>query len=338
MTIVEVRGRGGQLLERVRHGGARIRVGRAFDNDVVLEDPHVSPHHLTLDCVEGGWRFEDLDSLNGVRRQGRRVRQGVLRSGETLRLGNVTLRVYAEDHAVAPAVRLGDVETRLAALGRLPIWLGLLVAYLVTSAVDLLWSTIQPFEPWSAVGSLSLEVLLFGVVAGFWAGIGRVLRHQGQFFSHLSLWLGVMLASQAATFAAQGVAYNLGSRTLEEALDTLLSVALLAFAVWGSLTLATQASARRRVAGAAGVAAAVVAIAWSDTLQFDGELSSAPEYYGRVAGPRMLVARPVPEAELARALPALFDRADAARQEALAEKEEARGRQTDAEPATAEGE
>jgi hypothetical protein len=299
-------------------------VGRAFDNDVVLEDPHVSAHHLTLDRVEDGWRFEDLDSLNGVRHEGRSVRQGLMRSGGRLRLGHTSLRVYAEDHAVAPALRLGDAESRLASLGRLPIWGGVLVAYLVASAVDLVWSSTEPFEPLSAVGPLSLEVLLFVVVAAVWALVGRVLRHHGQFFAHGSLWMGMALAEEAATFGAQWVAYNLGSQTLEQALDMLLSTGLLAFTVWGSLTLATQASARRRVLGAVGVAVAVTGFAWSDALQLDQAFSSGPEYYGRIGGPHLRVARPVPESELVRALPDLFDRVDAEGEEARAEQESAR--------------
>ena len=48
MTVVEVRGRGGQLLERFRSGKCEIHIGRAFDNDIIVEDRYIYPHHLRI--------------------------------------------------------------------------------------------------------------------------------------------------------------------------------------------------------------------------------------------------------------------------------------------------
>ena len=110
---------------------------------------------------------------------------------------------------------------------------------------------------------------------------------------------------------AQGVAYNANSQLLEETLETGLSVAVLAFAVWGSLTLATNLRSQRRIYGALGVGFAISALSVAGELQFDREFSSRPDYYGRVEGPSLLWVRPAAEGRLLDELPALFDRADA---------------------------
>jgi hypothetical protein len=59
-----------------------LRVGRALDNDLVLSDPHVAPHHATVTLEDdGSLRLSVGDSRNGVRiEQGRG--QQLLRAGE----------------------------------------------------------------------------------------------------------------------------------------------------------------------------------------------------------------------------------------------------------------
>ena len=43
-----------------------LRIGRALDNDLVLADPHVAPHHLQVAVAEGGVRLVVGDTRNGV--------------------------------------------------------------------------------------------------------------------------------------------------------------------------------------------------------------------------------------------------------------------------------
>ena len=49
-----------------------ITIGRAYDNDVVVDDPHVAAHHLRITRDENGTLLaEDLGSLNGLLRRSR---------------------------------------------------------------------------------------------------------------------------------------------------------------------------------------------------------------------------------------------------------------------------
>ena len=43
-----------------------VTIGRAFDCDVVLHDPHVAPHHATLQMADEGLMLTVGDSVNGV--------------------------------------------------------------------------------------------------------------------------------------------------------------------------------------------------------------------------------------------------------------------------------
>lgn len=44
----------------------KIRIGKAGDNDLVVDDPHVSRHHACLTKEHGCWVLEDLGSTNGT--------------------------------------------------------------------------------------------------------------------------------------------------------------------------------------------------------------------------------------------------------------------------------
>lgn len=76
------------LLDK-RHG---IEVGRDADCALLLTDASVSRRHARLAFVEGELRVEDLGSRNGTRINGKDVREGPLRPGDRLEVGNVLLR------------------------------------------------------------------------------------------------------------------------------------------------------------------------------------------------------------------------------------------------------
>lgn len=70
------------------------RLGRAPDNDIVVDDTRVSRYHLSFHPEAGHWRFSELGSKNGTRLDGRPVTDGVLNDGAWLSLGGVP--VYCE--------------------------------------------------------------------------------------------------------------------------------------------------------------------------------------------------------------------------------------------------
>ena len=50
-----------------------VRLGRAADNDIIIDCPSVSSHHCEMRRVEGGYTLQDLDSTNGIKADGTRM-------------------------------------------------------------------------------------------------------------------------------------------------------------------------------------------------------------------------------------------------------------------------
>jgi Mg-chelatase subunit ChlD len=65
------------------------RLGRAADNDVVLQDPQVSRHHAVVSLSGSQWTIADLGSANGTRVNGVRIDQPrPLQPGDVIVLGS----------------------------------------------------------------------------------------------------------------------------------------------------------------------------------------------------------------------------------------------------------
>jgi len=67
-------------------------LGRSRRSDIVLTDPNVSRQHVEVRREGGEFVVRDLDSTNGLRVNGRVVKQATLRAGDRVELGTTELR------------------------------------------------------------------------------------------------------------------------------------------------------------------------------------------------------------------------------------------------------
>jgi hypothetical protein len=72
-------------------GGALISIGRADDNDVIIDDPEVSRHHGQLKLQHGSFAFADMGSRNGSTVNGQAVTEVALSSGDLITMGSTEI-------------------------------------------------------------------------------------------------------------------------------------------------------------------------------------------------------------------------------------------------------
>jgi hypothetical protein len=77
-----------------------VSIGRALDNDIILEDRQVSRHHVRLRQRYGRYILQDLGSSGGTTVNGFPVQEIVLRPGDVVSLSGVDL-IYAETEPLA---------------------------------------------------------------------------------------------------------------------------------------------------------------------------------------------------------------------------------------------
>ena len=72
-------------------GGPLISIGRASDNDVIVDDGLVSRHHCQLKLQHGAYGFADLGSRNGSFVNGHQVNEIALGPGDVIRIGTTEI-------------------------------------------------------------------------------------------------------------------------------------------------------------------------------------------------------------------------------------------------------
>ena len=79
----------------------RTTNGRLDDNTLQIADPSVSSHHCEVQLHGSEILIRDLNSTNGSFINGEKITEKVLKPGQTLRLGQVELKLEAEGAAAA---------------------------------------------------------------------------------------------------------------------------------------------------------------------------------------------------------------------------------------------
>ncbi|MEQ1857185.1 MAG: FHA domain-containing protein, partial [Longimicrobiales bacterium] len=159
--IVEVRDLRGRLVTRHPVVGSQIRVGRAFDNDVILDDPHADAHHAVLDLNLAGRsvRVSDLGSLNGTR-LGRRpatAEGDEWPFGAPIEIGRTTITFFAADTPVPQATPLqSKLVRRVSASPARSLALSAAVALYVMVTT---WFTDYQENGWVSWGGAALGIL-----------------------------------------------------------------------------------------------------------------------------------------------------------------------------------
>lgn len=214
LIIIERLGRHGELQERQRQRLARgqsLRIGRGWDCEIHLDDPHVALHHADLVCSDDGeLRVVDAGSLNGIveATSGQRAQSIEIGAGCELRLGHSRLRLIDGRQPQA-------AERRLPAAGAQVGWasaMGWLVASLGLSLL-LDWL--------GQVGEIRSSALLISLLAGAivllawtfgWALVTRLFSGEMRFLRHLRVVaIGTLLASAlmlAVQYLSYGFAYE----------------------------------------------------------------------------------------------------------------------------------
>jgi hypothetical protein len=88
--------RGGKILARVTLG-QRTLIGRSEHNDVCLPSPYLSRHHAVIVGTPEGYYVVDLNSVNGVLLNGRRIERTVLCDEDVLGMGPFRLKVQVPE-------------------------------------------------------------------------------------------------------------------------------------------------------------------------------------------------------------------------------------------------
>lgn len=286
VIVAEVLDRRGHVRSRVRIDRFPFRIGRAYTNDLILDDPHVSPEHVRIELDSAGDVVaRDLESTNGLHHlePPARVDAVKLTGGGVVRIGETVLRFRTPDHRVEPAVavrRPGEVGphwTHSHVTGVLA-----LLALVATSIASSVRESYSELEPNGLAGSALALVLAVLVWSSAWSLAGRLLRQQALFAAHWVATSLFALADAASDAVFRHVRFLFASIEGVEAVELFVELALFTALLAFQLKLATGLARTSRALAASGVAALVTVTTTIWNSQGGEEWISAIPFWSRL--------------------------------------------------------
>lgn len=279
LEILDARG---QPRARVRVDAFPATLGRAYDADVILDDPFVDPRHARLrPDGNGAFTVEDLGSVNGLFPGGGGARQRLLdvRPGDTFRIGRTTLRVCDASQAVAPA--LVDRERAGSRLtGALGVPASLALCALALALLSL-YTWLGSYERigLARIVSDSLPGLVaIAVWAGAWALAGRIVTHRFAFLQHMAVAAAMTIAVALVATATEWLGFFFPATDAFGVLESAASVGLGVLLLYSHLTFASHLSRRARWRAAAAVTVALAAVLGFVALAEEEEFTTTLDY------------------------------------------------------------
>jgi len=180
--FVEILTPDGDVKHRYSFTHLPIRIGRAYDNDVILDDPHTAPHHAQIEYNQlDELIIADNGSLSGITRDRAHEDFFVVNGNDHYRLGRTLIRIRSQEFQVAP-------ETTDTTNHHWEGWRPAVSGLLMLLAIGLLSTWLSDINE-STLSKYLLELVsVIGFVlcwSGVWALFSKLFNGHARFGRHL---------------------------------------------------------------------------------------------------------------------------------------------------------
>jgi hypothetical protein len=103
--FVEILNHSGEVLTRHKFSELPIRLGRSYNNDIILDDAHTAAEHALIELdTDGKLQLRDLGSQNKLKLKGKAHAQIALDGNTIVQLGRTSIRVRDSQYVVSAEV------------------------------------------------------------------------------------------------------------------------------------------------------------------------------------------------------------------------------------------
>jgi len=284
LGYIEVLDSKGNVLERRPIDSFPIHIGRAYNNEVVIDDPYVCPAHVTVELDDRGSLIaRDLNSVNGLRLgSGRKKRLPMLalNSGSQFQIGHTILRYRSFDHALAPTLLDRENGTSFFGSPYIAAFAGIMVFALLC-----LEGFLGSVERVTIAGIVSEPLVTFATLflwAGLWTLAGRVILSRFYFFEHVTIASFAIVAFFAINAVAEWLEFLFPFIPALWVAGVFGAGVILATLVFGHLRFASMMRRRSRLWAAFSVSAALIGISFISDYANRSKFSNVMEFTGIV--------------------------------------------------------
>lgn len=290
--IIEEVNRIGHVTGRHSYDSFPVTIGRSYQNNLIIDDPYVSPEHVLISETENGWLVEDRQSENGIkfRLHSPQPDQKHLNSGDEIIIGRTRLRLVAPEHPVAKT-HLLPTRTSLSKVLATPVAVvSTIVVAIVLLLLDYKLSVHIKTGTEKLIASMFPTFIFTLAWAGIWAFVGRVIIHRASFLPHFIAALMVFIISMLTATISEYIVFNLNDKTLATIFEFIIIGFTIAGLLYVNLTNSTNLNRKSNLITSHCIAWSMLLMGLFMQYVNKPEFSHAPEYASQLKPPFAKVA------------------------------------------------
>ena len=279
---LEILDRFGKVRERHKLDRFPVRIGRGYNNDIILDDPYVSPNHIEL-LMDGDGHLlvSDLKSENGLFSLHPLKRHDLLtlEDNQRIRIGHTDIRFRSAKFQIRETfidrVRPSQLHLLFTNLIMLPVF------WLLCAGVFLGFYYQQSFQETTfntLVGQiLPLFIFIFVWSAG-WSIVSKVVTHKFYFSYHAILTALVIAGFYLIEPLFEYIEFIYPIAGLADNLTLITDLSLPAILLYGNLRQSTTLNKRRARITALLTSVLVVGVSHLIAYVHQPEFSGQPQF------------------------------------------------------------
>jgi hypothetical protein len=252
--VLEQITRNNKVLQFYKLSGDIIRIGRAYDNDLILRDEHICPYHAQLSINETGEVIiTDLDSLNGISNKSNQAINSstAIAVGEHFILGKLRFRIADPMQLLAKTTKLNFLEQFSSRANQWYCALAFIITVFAMNILGAFLSASGTIVWTNLISESTLEVIALAVIALLIAVGARIFKHEIKLFSIIVLSFAFALSLMAFRVLGDFLMFNWGQNQLLSIGNEVIRNGLLFVFIWGCFFLVSNMNFKRITMSAA---------------------------------------------------------------------------------------
>lgn len=290
--IIEEISRGKKLIGRHKFATDSITIGRGYQNDIILSDPHVCADHLAIKLENGIWYIRDLESLNGSRLTNKTpiTSWQVLNSGDIIRIGKSQLRFFCSSHPVAESLHFSATEELVESIGRWPIVIAMLLLF---SILNFTMYYLNQGTKEIQYSDLFISVVGITIAYALWPLLCSLIAFMNKQEPRISSQLGVSFVIinlfWLVDFVNAFLGFNLSSQWAWQWLIAITAIVLTFAMLWFNFFIAFNQTNKRRVKIALGITVFIYGGLYLQDMSVQPEFNPYPVYDSTLMTPEFSI-------------------------------------------------
>ena len=229
--ILEVLDRGGKVVQRIEVDQTNLTIGRAYDSDIILDDPYVCPEHVSVLLQGDKLVVEDLDSINGISQNKYHFKGEKLElfSNDTFRIGHTTLRFRSANLPLHSTKIDRHIRHSFWTLKNPFLVISAFIVLLGFIIMEAIFSQTEETENVKILAEAIPAAMTIVGWAGLWALFGKLMIDRMSFFTHLGIFSVANVGFYLTSIVFGYLFYAFG---FDSAYSTAFMIAVVAIVIW----------------------------------------------------------------------------------------------------------